>query len=441
MSAPGQGAGVPVTSSVDDQRVLQLSSEQRQQQLRSSAAAAAAAAPSAAADGGNFQPVDLPAFDTESTAAGHCVSLTFKERTFLLTGSDDNFSRCLEWLRAMDTRLNQPTPWETGDSDEDEDAEDTPMQRWFQKLSEDMSAGEQLRSYMWNGNNPVHAKLTSWLCSDGVVAGNWLLLWARRTVRAKLDEWKATAPTWPATLSPMQYYIEHVGEFAKYKPSIDVQSPFTPASFAAGWSKVRLRLDEEGRLFVDDDELKSFLTRTLDLEINRWDLPYRGYTTAQGTQVVGLNTIMQRMREKLKATLKSGDKDLAFCQLHCILPGAFPIHDAGYGGALEKRGLRKFFDFFNALVFGVEASRNNLVFWTGLQTLLDVRHGTVSYDSFFSIFPLAVTGTARGTGNFVAEQALYQATEMAEARADSLRQAGARSVGFRGFPQQSKCYF
>ena len=65
---------------------------------------------------------------------------------------------------------------------------------------------------------------------------------------------------------------------------------------------------------------------------------------------------MQRVCERVHTTSHgvrrlACQKDLAYCQLHCLVPGAFPVHGSvAYGTPLELPGLRKLFDYFNARV-------------------------------------------------------------------------------------------
>ena len=159
--------------------------------------------------------------------------------------------------------------------------------------------------------------------------------------------------------------------------------------------------------------------------------------------MVGIQEIIGAIKDKVYSYTAGEkrevpDNELGTLQLYCAFPDTYPIGD-DYHDLLCVGSLHKFLDFFNALIFGVEASRNNLVFLTGLLALLDMREGSFStaagqkgayfYDDLLDLFPMAVTGT--GGGNFTAEKAMYIATMQLEKNRDKL--AGRTPVGFSSF--------
>jgi hypothetical protein len=141
------------------------------------------------------------------------------------------------------------------------------------------------------------------------------------------------------------------------------------------------------------------------------------------------------------------DNELGTIQLSCVFPDAWPLADGPYATILRVGALHEFLDFVNFLIFGVEASRNNLVMLTGLLSLLRMRYGSfrrdkeanstgVTYDDLLDLFPLAINGT--GPGNFVMDNAVLSATRMAEANAVSFQQANKRPIGFSIVRDNSK---
>jgi hypothetical protein len=140
------------------------------------------------------------------------------------------------------------------------------------------------------------------------------------------------------------------------------------------------------------------------------------------------------------------DDELGTIQLFCAFPDAYPLGEE-YTTVLKHGKLRKFLDLLNFLIFGVEASRNNLVLLTGLLTLLRMRYGSVhdndagksvgvTYDDLLDLFPLAVTDT--GAQNFVMERALLLATRAAAQNAEQLQQLNKPPVGFSFVRDNSK---
>jgi hypothetical protein len=84
--------------------------------------------------------------------------------------------------------------------------------------------------------------------------------------------------------------------------------------------------------------------------------------------VVGIDTILKAIRQKVPDADNDrmvADSALGTIQLYCAFPDAYPLGDGPYAKILQHGKLHKFLDFLNFLIFGVEASRNNLVLLTG----------------------------------------------------------------------------
>ena len=360
-----------------------------------------------------------------------------------LDGTQPNF------LEAMDTvsefykkvPVIKDAPDASGSSDDD-----------FSHVQENHE--EKNHAYVWSPDtlNP-EARRTTITCSDGNVKGNQLVTWTRDYIqhflKAHRGEYTGSALTRCAIDFPGRYFAISAGKFAKYKTNIDSTQSFSPGDYVFGKSKVKVTLTDEERLVITDPHLQKWLVEDLELPITRWDLPYRGYTS-KGTVVIGIKEILDRIREKIishsapKERLVP-DNELGTIQLYCAFPDSYPLGEGPYRDILSQGALHKFLDFFNALIFGVEASRNNTVFLTGLLSLLNMRYGSstsqtgartgpFSYDNLLDIFPLAVTGT--GSGNFVAEKVLVQSTQMADENKAIL--SGRVPVGFSFFRDNSQ---
>ncbi len=84
--------------------------------------------------------------------------------------------------------------------------------------------------------------------------------------------------------------------------------------------------------------------------------------------------------------------------------------------------IKNFLNYFNALIFGVEASRINTTFLTGIMTLELIQAGTITYKDAFSknqyggIFPLATVFS--GAGNFKARGELLKESHLVGLRLD-----------------------
>ena len=342
---------------------------------------------------------------------------------FYLDGTEENFREALKKIARLNgvnfkAKSSLDDPYE---SDEDFTKEQS-----------------EYKPYVWRDNSPPPAFRTTITCIDGNVKGNEILTQCRNYISKFLNRICLEA-NGDATICPGRYFAMHAGRFAKYKTSLDRQEKFSPGEYFFGRSQVELLLDENERLFIVDENLKNWITKDLGLDIKRWDLPYRGYR-----DVIGIREIIEAIKNTVISYTaleprKVPDNELGTAQLYCAFPFSYPIGDGPYLDLLKQGALHKFLDFLNALIFGLEASRNNLVFLTGLLALLDMRTGSFPtekgqgghylYDDLFDLFPMAVTGT--GPGNFVAEKAMYIATEQLEKNKSLL--AGRRPLGFSSF--------
>ncbi len=344
-------------------------------------------------------------------------------RGFYLDGTEDNFREALKEiakLKGVDFK-EKSSPDDSYESDED-----------FTK-----EQGKYV-PYVWRDDSSPSAFRTTISCIDGNVKGNEILTQCRNYISRFLNDIRSEADA-DAAICPGRYFAMQAGRFARYKTSLDCDQEFSSGEYFFGLSQVKLLLNEEERLVIVDEDLKNWITKSLGLNIKRWDLPYRGYD-----DVVGIREIIGAIKNKVTSYTalkprKVPDNELGTAQLYCAFPFSYPIGDGPYSTLLQQGALHKFLDFFNALIFGVEASRNNLVFLTGLLVLLDIRNGSFPtkegqkgsyfYDDLFDLFPMAVTGT--GSGNFVAEKAMYVATEQLEKNKSLL--AGRRPLGFSSF--------
>ncbi|MGK5594079.1 MAG: hypothetical protein ACSNEK_01805 [Parachlamydiaceae bacterium] len=351
------------------------------------------------------------------------ASISYNYQKILLDGTERNFH---EAILKINPSAIIPDSY---DSDDD-----------FSKFQE-----EGYKAYIWRDDNPLPACRTTITCQDGNVKGNVLLTICRLFVRDWFNYLYQQPNPGLINKLPGKYFASCAGKFAKFKTTLDCNQTFSPGEYEFGISRVRTLLTERERLFIIDEELKSWITNDLGLNVTRWDLPYRGYN-----DVIGIDGILNAIKEKVisyteaQGPRKVPDNQLGTIQLYCAFPESYPIAEP-YQKILKQGALHKFLDFFNALIFGLEASRNNLVFLTGLLVLLDMRHGsypsadgeqkgTVFYDDLLDLFPMSVTGT--GAGNFVAEKAMYVATQQLEVNRDKL--AGQRALGFSTFRKNTK---
>lgn len=313
---------------------------------------------------------------------------------------------------------------------------------------EDFSeAQKDIEFYIWRGNDSPAASRTTISCMDGKLKGNELLTRCRMYVKDFLECFEINEEE--RMKLPGRYFAACAGRFAKFKTSLDRSQPFKPGDYEFGISRVKTRLSEEERLFITDEGLKEWITGDLELKIERWDLPYRGYTRNDGKQIVGIDDVLREIKKRIFSytapeSRKIPDNELGTAQLYCAFPKSYPIAHP-YEELLEQGALHKFLDYFNALIFGVEASRNNLVFLTGVIVLVSMRYGSFPnadgtqsgsalYDDLLDIFPMSVTGT--GSGNFVAEKAMYLATRILEGNRGNLE--GQRALGFSTFRENPK---
>ncbi len=304
--------------------------------------------------------------------------------------------------------------------------------------------------YVWKSKKsppPPQRKTIS--CRDGNVKANHLLRIIRSCSKKFFERSKylTERKIKLSNVYPGAYYAAAAGQFANFKTTIDGRRQFLPGDYTFGRSSVNVTLTEDERLVVMDDELKDWITEDLKLKVIRWDLPYRGYKK-DGKYVVGIDDILQQIRSKVWCETNQRfvpDNELGTIQLYCVFPDALPLGDA-YLKILRTGQLHKFLDFFNALIFGVEGSRNYTVFYTGLIALINMREGSspaegeenenqkeeqITYDDLLDLFPMAVTGT--GSGNFIMEKALHFATEMAERNHDIFVAKKITPVGFGFF--------
>lgn len=362
---------------------------------------------------------DLPELDVATLN----VWVKSVKHVFYLDGTEANFREELQKIAGLYGRNFKAKSFSDDPYESDED------------FAQEQS---KYKPYVWRDNSTPLACKTTISCIDGNVKGNEILTQCRDYISSFLKKIRLEG-NGNANACPARYFAMQAGKFAKFKTSLDCNQPFSPGEYHFGLSKVKLRLDEEERLFIIDDDLKNWITDGLGLNIVRWDLPYRGYRN-----VVGIREIIEAIKDKVISYTaleprKVPDNELGTAQLYCAFPLSYPIEGGPYVKLLEQGALHKFLDFLNALIFGLEASRNNLVFLTGLLALLDMRNGSFPtdegqqghylYDDFFDLFPMAVTGT--GPGNFVAEKAMYMATDQLEKNKSLL--AGRRPLGFSSF--------
>jgi|GEM_PF-2961320 len=358
-----------------------------------------------------------------------------KGESYEIDGTEENFVKLLRGIAELNShhlKTKKNPSLDEYDSDED--------------FAEQQDEGERISK--WSGNAAPSTDRTTITCSDRNVKGNTLLSICRRYISFFIKHQQSDLSEEDkrkcAVQFPGKYFALCAGRFAKYKTSLDSQQAFAPGTYVVGLSKVQLQLTEKERLIIDDPELKNWITKGLGLHIERWDLPYRGYGS-----VIGIKEIIEAIKNTVVSYTapeprKVPDNELGTAQLFCAFPTAYPIRNGPYVKLLKQGALHKFFDFFNALIFGVEASRNNSVFLTGLLTLIFMRYGsypskskqegTFFYDDLIDIFPLAVTGT--GAGNFIAEKAMYIASEQLELNINKL--AGRRPFGFSTFRENFK---
>lgn len=358
-----------------------------------------------------------------------------ESREYNIDGTEENFVKLLRDIAELNSQHLKTTKNPSLDeypSDED----------FTEQQDEDEQIGK------WSGDVIPPVDRTTITCNDRNVKGNTLLSICRNYISIFINHQQSHLSEEDkskcAMKFPGKYFALCAGRFAKYKTSLDSQQTFTPGTYIVGLSRVKLQLTDNERLVIDDPELKNWITKDLGLHIERWDLPYRGYGN-----VVGIKEIIEAIKNTVVSYTapeprKVPDNELGTAQLYCAFPTAYPIGNGPYVKLLKQGALHKFFDFFNALIFGVEASRNNSVFLTGLLTLIFMRYGsypskdkqvgTFFYDDLIDIFPLAVTGT--GSGNFVAEKAMYIASEQLELNRNKL--AGRRPLGFSTFRENFK---
>ncbi|KAF3362458.1 hypothetical protein PHSC3_000986 [Chlamydiales bacterium STE3] len=351
------------------------------------------------------------------------ASIFYKGQQILLDGTESNFHEAIRKINPS-AIIHNPDSY---DSDDDFSE--------FQK--------EGFKAYIWRDSDPLPtACRTTISCPGGNVKGNVLLT----RCRLYISEWLNNKCD-PDKINelPGKYFASCAGKFAKLKTSLDCNQTFSPGDYEFGISKVKTRLTQEERLFIIDEDLQRWITKDLGLEVKRWDLPYRGYN-----DVIGIQEILKAIKEKVISYTapqprKVPDNELGTAQLYCAFPESYPIEDGPYLELLQQGALHKFLDYFNALIFGLEASRNNLVFLTGLLVLLDMRHGSYPsaggkqkgsffYDDLLDLFPMSVTGT--GPGNFIAEKAMYIATQQLEVNKEKLD--GQPALGFSIFRKNSQ---
>lgn len=353
------------------------------------------------------------------------LPVRFKDSTqyFRLDGTEENFREVLKGIATLyQANLKEKS---SSDNSYESDEDFTKEQSGY-------------KPYVWKDNSPPPAFRTTISCIDGNVKGNEILTQCRNYISGFLNHIRSQGNE-DAAICPGRYFAMHAGRFAKYKTSLDCYQDFSSGKYLFGRSKVKLFLDDKERLFIEDEDLKNWITNELGLNIKRWDLPYRGYKDVVGIrEIIGAikNTVISYTAPEPRQV---PDNELGTAQLYCAFPFSYPIGNGPYLALLKQGALHKFLDFLNALIFGVEASRNNLVFLTGLLVLLDMRLGSFPtkegqegpylYDDLFDLFPMAVTGT--GAGNFVAEKAMYIATEQLKKNKSLL--AGRRPLGFSFF--------
>lgn len=360
--------------------------------------------------------------------------LTVKYQEVTLDGTEENFREALKKIAMLYGKKfkAKSSPDDSYESDEDFTKEQS-----------------EYKPYVWRGNSPPLAFRTTITCIDGNVKGNEILTQCRSYISNFLNQIRledgegAAMDDDDAAICPGMYFAMRAGRFAKCKTSLDCQQKFSPGTYFFGVSQVKLLLDENERLVIVDDDLKNWITQILGENIKKWDLPYRGYYDNEYHFVIGIREIIGAIKNKVISYTAPEprnvpDNELGTAQLYCAFPFSYPIGEA-YCRLLQQGALHKFLDFLNALIFGVEASRNNLVFLTGLLALLDMRTGSYPteegqkghylYDDLFDLFPMAVTGAS--PGNFVAEKAMYMATEQLEKNKSLL--AGRRPLGFSSF--------
>jgi len=179
---------------------------------------------------------------------------------------------------------------------------------------------------------------------------------------------------------PAAFYWCTLGQYAKLKARMEASRDFVPGKYTVGRSCVGLELKDDERVHIVDQELQDWIqdeSAELGLKIVRWDLPYCAYG-----DVVGIDTILKAILEKVPHEENKrmvADDELGTIQLFCAFPDDFPL-DKSYAAVLKHGKLHKFLDFLNFLIFGVEASRNNLVLLSGLLTLQRMCSGSIHED-------------------------------------------------------------
>ncbi len=341
--------------------------------------------------------------------------------TFYLDGSQENFHTFIdEYLKSTDATRTVVTP--TGyDSDEDLEQEES---------------SDQFVDLFSTTESPVPAFRTTINCSDGTIKGNELLMEVRNCLTKLLPKIcsEVNDDAYIKT-EPGKYFAGCLGQFAKFKSTIEVPGPYEAGEYSFGKSGVKVELNKDERMIIVDKKLRDWITKDLRMNMARLDLPYRGYTNSKGKTFIGIDSILAKIRRSVQIIgAKSSnqgefisDRELATLQLHCAFPEQYPITDS-LQKTLCQGALHKFLDFFNALIFGIEASRSNVVLLTGLMALRSVKEGKSSFNNFFDIFPMSVTRT--GTGNFILEKALLIATKMAQENDDALKATNQKKVDF-----------
>lgn len=345
-----------------------------------------------------------------------------------LDGTEDTF---FEAVRACGNYAKRSDVDLTREGEESDDDFQEAQERTFDEIVADIKS--------LGISDKVPAGLTTISCSDGNVKANYLLTLTRDYTAQFFESWVVPKAPQP-TRHPGAFYAAHAGQFAKFKTSIEGGASFKPGKYTLGLSSVKLELTETERLFIEDEALKSWITNDLGLAVTRWDLPYRGFN-----DVVGIDTILKKILSTVYCRSNKRlvpSNELGTIQLYCAFPQAYPLGYGPYYGILRSGALHKFLDFFNALIFGVEASRNYSVFFSGLLTLCLMRNGSspncvhpssITYDDLLDLFPMSVLGT--GKGNLMMEKALHLSTTMA------IRNSGTkapRTVGFHVFRHNPK---
>ncbi len=144
-------------------------------------------------------------------------------------------------------------------------------------------------------------------------------------------------------------------------------SQFVVGTTYYGQSMVKLKINHDLKrgesVEIVDDTLRQWITETLKIQIQQWDLSYQE---------------IQDILEKIKQKLGIQERDLARLQLD-------HLKSHKHANSKANNGLNKFLDFLNVVIFSVEASQNPLIFFTAAYTLDSIPYKVTYADLLKSV--------------------------------------------------------